>query len=107
MSNGNSKIVLFADDTSKILTNPDPANFKNSVIKIFQDINTWFSASLSAPNIDKTHFTQCVTKNISLIDLYVTHENKKIVNICNTKFLGVTLDSSLTWKTHIDTIILN
>jgi len=48
---------------------------------------------------------QFVTKNISLIDLYITHGNKKIANICNTKFLGITLDSTLTWKTHINMII--
>jgi len=40
-----------------------------------------------------------------LIDLYITHENKKIPNICNTKFLEITLDNTLTWKTNIDMII--
>jgi hypothetical protein len=27
---------------------------------------------------------------------------RKIANICNTKLLGITLDNTLTWKTHID-----
>ena len=46
---------------------------------------------------------QYVTENSSLIDLYISYENKKIANICNTNFLGITLDNTLTWKIHIDT----
>jgi len=42
ISNDNSNIVLFADDTSVIITNPNPTNFKNILIRIFQDIiNSW------------------------------------------------------------------
>ena len=37
--------------------------------------------------------------------LYITHENKKIVNISNTTFLEIALDNTLTWNTHIDMII--
>jgi len=48
---------------------------------------------------------QFLIKNSSLIDLYITRENKKIANICNTKFLGITLDNTLTWKTKTDMII--
>ena len=29
--------------------------------------------------------------------------NKKIANTCTTKFLGLTLENMLSWKTHIDT----
>jgi len=39
ITNDNSKIILFADDTSMIITNPNPLNFEKSVNKIFQDIN--------------------------------------------------------------------
>jgi len=31
--------------------------------------------------------------------------NNKIVNVYNTKFLGLTLDNTLSWRTHISTII--
>jgi hypothetical protein len=48
---------------------------------------------------------QFVTESSSLIDLNISHGNKKIANISNTKFLGITLDNTLSWKTHIDMII--
>jgi len=51
------------------------------------------------------YFIQFVTKNISLIYLYITHVNKKIVTISNTTFLWIALDNTLTWKTHKDIII--
>jgi hypothetical protein len=34
ITNDNSKIVVFADDTSMITTNPNPSNFEKSVNKI-------------------------------------------------------------------------
>jgi len=39
ITNENSKTVLFADDTSMIITNPSPSNFKKSVNKIIQEMN--------------------------------------------------------------------
>ena len=104
MTNDSSKIILFADDTSITITNPNPINFEDSVNKIFQDINRWFSTNLLSLNLDKTHFMQFGNKNSPLIDLNIMHGNKKIANTCNTKFLGLTLDSMLSWKTHIHTI---
>ena len=102
ITNDNSKIVLFADDTSMIITNPNPLNFEKSLNKIIQDINEWFNTNLSL-NLDKTHFIHFVTKNSSSIDF--KHGNKKTANVYNTKFLGLTLDNTLSWRTHMDTTI--
>jgi hypothetical protein len=33
ITNENSKTVLFADDTSMIITNPNPSNFEKVLIK--------------------------------------------------------------------------
>jgi len=106
ITNKNSKIVLFADDTSMIITNPNPSNFEKSVNKIIQDINEWFNTNLLSLNLDKTHFTQFVTKNSSSIHFNIMCGNKKIANVYyNTKFLGLISDNTLSWRTHIDTII--
>jgi hypothetical protein len=48
---------------------------------------------------------QFVTKNSSLIHFNITYGNKTIAHTCNTKFLGLTLNNALSWKSHIDTII--
>ena len=104
IANDNSKFVLFADDTSMI-TNPNPSNFEKRVNTIIQDINEWFNTNLLSLKLDKINLIHFVTKNSSLIDFNIMHGNKKIANIYNTKFLGLTLDNTLSWRTHIDTII--
>jgi len=71
ITNDNSKIVLFAEDSSMIITNPKPLNFEKSVNKIIQDINEWFNTTLLSLNLDKTHFIHFVTKNNSSIDFNI------------------------------------
>jgi len=88
-----------------IIINLNPSNFEKSVNKIIQDINEWFNTNLLPLNLDKTHFIQFVTKNISSTDLNIMHENKKKPEVYITKFLGLMLDNTLSWKTHIDTIL--
>jgi len=78
---------------------------KKSVNKIIQDINEWFNTNLLPLNLDKTHFIHFVTENSSSIDFNIIYGNKKIANVYNTKFLGLTLDNTLSCRTHIDTII--
>jgi hypothetical protein len=46
-----------------------------------------------------------MTKNSSSIDFDIMHGNKKVANVCTTKFLRLTVDNTLSWRTHIDTII--
>jgi len=68
-------------------------------------MNEWFNTNMLSLNLDKTHFIHFVTKNSSSTDFNITHGNKKIANVYNTKFLDLTLDNTLSWRTHVDTII--
>jgi len=45
------------------------------------------------------------TKNNSFNEFDIMYKDKKVTIVDNIKFLGLTLDNSLTWKKHIEAII--
>jgi hypothetical protein len=91
------------DDTGIIVTNINPINFKSSVNEVFQDINRLITTNLLSLNVNKTQF---IIKTSSLINLNAIHGNKKIVNARDTKFFGLTLNNTFSWKTHVGTVVL-
>ena len=100
-----SKPVLFADDTSIIVTNHSPTDFTNDINKVFGNINDWFIINLLSLNSDKTYYLQFLTKNSHKININMCCENKQIINAYSTRFLGLLIDSSLSWNNHIDQVI--
>jgi len=102
--NKNNKIILFADDTSLIISNPDLINFRDDD-KILQYIHEWFDANLISLKWEKTHFMQFTTKNIFFSNFNIIYKDKKSTTVDSIKFLGLTLDNSLSWKKHIDAIV--
>lgn len=41
----NSKLVLFADDSSLIITNPSPIDLKIDITTAYVQLNKWFNAN--------------------------------------------------------------
>jgi hypothetical protein len=101
----NATLVLYADDTSLIITGSNPVEFSTKVNTVFADINEWFRSNLMSLNFDKTHFLQFRTKNSQKLDLNITLLNKHITNTINIKFLGLTIDEMLSWKCHVNHVL--
>ena len=97
-----SKLILFADDTSIIITNPSPSKFKEDINNVIDNINDWFRSNSSSLNFDKMYSLQFRPKNSYEINIKISCDNKLIKETENTKFLGLDIDSSLSWKNHID-----
>jgi hypothetical protein len=104
--NNNSKPVLFANDTSIIVSNPNLVNFKNDLIFSFEQLNVWFNTNLLSLNYNKMQYVQFRTTNSLPTQVDISYKNKYIVNDTNTRFLGITTDSSLSWMNHTDGLMV-
>jgi hypothetical protein len=105
LANNNNKIVLFADDTSLIISNPDPINFRNDANNILQHIQKRFNTNFISLNWEKIHFMRFATKNNSLNNFDIMYKDKKLTTVDSIKFLGLTLDNSLSWKKYTEAIV--
>jgi hypothetical protein len=98
-------LVLYAD-TSFIITNSSPIEFADKLNTIFAEVNKYFRNNLLSLNLNKTTYLQFRTKNSQKLDLNTTFLNNQITNSTNTKFLGLTIEEMLSWKCHINQILL-
>jgi hypothetical protein len=62
-------------------------------------------ANLLSLNFEKTSFIQFLTKSNSHFPISVGCDNNIKYNTTNIKFLGIMINNTLTWNSHIDTII--
>ena len=51
-------MVLFADDTSIIITDSNKPDLNININQMFQDINTWFNVNLLTLNFSKTQYLE-------------------------------------------------
>jgi hypothetical protein len=93
--------ILFANDTSIIISNTNPEEFKNSINSVMTEITDWFQSNLLTLNCNKTTFLQFLTKKNKEIKIQIIASNSIISNISSTKFLGLTIDSTLSWTDQI------
>jgi hypothetical protein len=61
----NAKLVLYADDTSFIITNPSPTEFANKLNKIFADVNELFRNNSLSLILDKNYILAISNKEQS------------------------------------------
>lgn len=66
------KPVLSADDTSLIITNSSPIDFKKDITTVFVQLNKWFNANSLLLNYEKTYYIYVITKSSSFIDTFIT-----------------------------------
>ena len=101
-----SKPILFADDTSIIITNPSPSKFEEDINNIIDNTNDWFRGNSLSLNFNKTYFLQFRPKNSYEMNTKISCDNKLFKETKNNKFLGLDIDSSLSRKNHIDQMMI-
>jgi len=96
-----ANIILFVNDT--IVTNSNNTHLRVVMNEIFMDINTGFNTNLISLNLSKTHCLEFSTINFN-DNINVCYNNHRI-SFNHTKFGGLIIDDTLSWKYHIDQIM--
>ena len=99
------QFYLFADDTN-IYYEADKIDKLEQVINNeLKKLYTWLIVNRLSLNIDKTNFLVFHPYNKPVKQRITLQINKKAISEKNQiKYLGVIVDSTLTWKDHIDKI---
>lgn len=98
-------VTLYADDTCLFYSGRSINDLINQAQKDLDSLNVWFQRNLLTINISKSNYIIFASKNKNI-------ENHTPLNINNIslnrvekeKYLGLYLDSKLTWRPHIQKI---
>jgi hypothetical protein len=104
--NKNSLPILFADDTSVLVTSPNQHDFLIEINQIFAQLNSWFESNLLSLNFDKTKFVHFKMRNTPVLHTNISHKSNSIFSVNNTKFFGLIIETNLSWRTYIDKLLL-
>jgi hypothetical protein len=69
---------------------------------LFNDINTWFNNNLLNLNFSETHNLEFRSIKHYNVNMHIQHNHNYISDTSETKFLGLIIDDTLSWKQHID-----
>jgi hypothetical protein len=92
--------VLFADVTS--IPNSIPNNFQTSIKEVFENLHKWFSLNLLSLNFDKTNFVHFKMRKTCSLCMKNEYDNGLTI-----RFHGITVDSTLYWRGHLDQLVLD
>lgn len=97
------KCVAFADDISIIVTSENTEiDHENDINNALYKLIQWLDLNNLKINLTKTSYIQFNKhKNVTLDIHYL---DTKIDEVKQTKFLGLTIDQDINWKTHIDNV---
>ena len=100
-----NNIVLYADDASFVITNTDRVDFNIHINVLFNDINNWFESNLLNLNFTKTYYLEFSPSKRHKPHTLIQHNSKYVSNATQTNFLGLSLDDTLTWNSHTESLM--
>ena len=98
----NLTFFLFADDTNIYYESQDLTEIQKTVNKELKKVRKWLDSNRLALNISETNFVIFHSpRNKPDCQIILKFGKKKISQETCLKFLGLLLDSNLSWKAHI------
>ena len=95
-------VKLFADDTNLFVHGKTLREVFLKANDAVARLSKWFMANKLSLSIDKTCYSVFGSKSSDVDDYDIKIDDTVLKSVKCTKYLGVLIDSELTWKEHID-----
>ena len=96
------KFFLFADDTNIYFESDNLQNLEKVMNKELEKLYEWLCINRLSLNITKTNYVIFHAINKPMIPITILINKKAIDEVKFVKYLGILLDSQLTYRFHID-----
>jgi len=92
-------LVHFADDTTALMDADHPNDLVESVNRELSNVMDWMCANRLSLNVGKTCYMVVTDKNVQVPDIKIN--DRRIDRVTEAKFLGINLDSRLSFIPHV------
>ena len=99
------RFFLFADDTNIFYENHCLNTLQKVVNKELKKLSLWLVANRLALNISKTNFVLFSARNKPTMNITILLNKQAIAEKGYVKYLGILIDSQLTFKHHIQSVV--
>lgn len=96
------RVCQYADDTSVVVADPSLADLSKRGSNAVQQVASWCASNFLKLNSEKTGLVQFRKTGSINESLYIKSDHKSIPPVDCTRFLGVMLDTTLSWEHHIN-----
>ena len=101
----NTRTILFADDSTLYITGSDPADLIHTINIDLDNFDQWCLSNRLSVNLTKTFYMLFSNKMLKTLPP-VIFQNNIIKKVTHHKLLGITLDDTLSFKTHISNLCI-
>ena len=102
------KTILFADDTTVFYSHTNIHVLTDVINNELKEVSNWFKANKLSLNAKKTNLMYLGTRkqisNMSKVNIDIYLDGCKLNRVNDAKFLGITIDETLTWKKQVENI---
>lgn len=96
------KFHLFADDTSIFYSHKETRTLEKNINDELKNVSNWLIANKLSLNVKKSNLIIFNHSNCAYDKINIKINNKFLEEKSSAKYLGIIIDSKLTWKPHID-----
>ena len=93
--------ILFADDTNILYSHKNIDTLITTLNLELSKVSLWFKCNKLSLNIDKTNFIYFRSVHSQKQNVVIQIDGRPLVEKHSTKFLGLTIESNLSWNEHV------